>query len=321
MKKFPGFTLLLLSLYLISLLACTSDSESRLAEEKIKSENDLKALTLLRNNCFNCHNPDMGIPNRIAPPMFMVRNHYYYDSISMDDFVNNMIHFINNPTEENSIMPGAVRNFGLMPKQTFKEEDLKLIAAYIYENDLESDAWYAKWEVFNKNAAPSDMDLSFEDRGLNYANRTKSELGRNLLAAIKERGAAGAVDFCNTRAIALTDSMSQELHAVIRRVSDQPRNPDNAANPDEMAYILEQKNKLANGEKTTAKVFEQPGKMIGYYPIETNKMCLQCHGRKDVDIQASTLEKIRQYYPHDQATGYGENQLRGIFVVEMEKQE
>jgi cytochrome c553 len=59
--------------------------------------------------------------------------------------------------------------------------------------------------------------------------------------------------------------------------------------------------------------------MIGFYPIETNKMCLQCHGKPGTDIKVSTIEKIEKYYPMDKAKEYAENQLRGIFVVEMNK--
>ena len=67
------------------------------------------------------------------------------------------------------------------------------------------------------------------------------------------------------------------------------------------------------------KVSEINGKMVGYYPIVTNQMCLQCHGKAYKDINDATLNKINKLYPNDQATGYLENELRGIFVVEMNK--
>ena len=47
-------------------------------------------------------------------------------------------------------------------------------------------------------------------------------------------------------------------------------------------------------------------------------MCLQCHGSKGIDIAPETLKVIEEKYPNDQATGYTENQLRGIWVIELD---
>lgn len=315
-------SLILFSFAIIStllLMACTNQSDKNKQTKAKKEEANLQALTLLQNNCFSCHNPDMNVGKRVAPPMFMVRSHYFDTKIKREDFVNNIIKYASNPTVENSIMPGAVRNFGLMPKQSFKEEDLKIIAEYIYDNDLGSDEWYAKWDTFKKLKIPQVTNLSYEVMGLNYANGTKSQLGKNLLTAIKEFGPAGAVKFCNTRAIPLTDSMAKVYNVAIKRVSDKPRNPYNKANETELSYINELKNNLSNGKKLAPKVIEKDGKMIGYYAIETNKMCMQCHGNKDSDISPETYQVIKKLYPKDMAFNYGENQIRGIWVVEMLK--
>jgi hypothetical protein len=59
--------------------------------------------------------------------------------------------------------------------------------------------------------------------------------------------------------------------------------------------------------------------MIGYYPVLTNGMCLRCHGNPGRDIQAFTAALLRQEYSTDQATGYGVDELRGIFAVIMRK--
>lgn len=59
--------------------------------------------------------------------------------------------------------------------------------------------------------------------------------------------------------------------------------------------------------------------MIGYYPIETNDMCMKCHGTPEKQITSETLSKIKKLYPTDKAFGYSENEIRGIFVVEMNK--
>ncbi len=100
--------------------------------------------------CFTCHSPDYGSAPRLAPPMFKVREHYYRSDISKNEFVSKVTSYALNPTQGASIMPGAVRNFGLMPKSGFKEEDVSKIAAYIYDNDLSSEGWREERKKFQE---------------------------------------------------------------------------------------------------------------------------------------------------------------------------
>lgn len=289
----------------------TDDGLSETADEKI--------LSLMSTNCFVCHNPDMESDMRVAPPMFKVREHYYDGETSREEFINEIVAFALDPSEELSIMPGAVRNFGLMPKTPFNEKDLKLIAAYIYDNDLGSDEWYEKWEKFQKKSGNTLSSLNYLEFGRSIANQTKAELGKNLMAAVKKDGPAKAVDFCSTRAIPLTDSISVVLNTKVKRVTDKARNPKNVANADELAFIEQLKAAAAKGEKLSPKVSEVNGKMLGYYPIETNDMCLKCHGTPIKTIEPATLKAIKNKYPNDKAVGYKSNEIRGIFVVEMNK--
>ena len=312
-----------ISILFSGLLLSCSETGKQLEEDNLlainnQSVNEDKILSLLKTNCFNCHNPDMG-ESPVAPPLFKVRQHYYDEEITKEEFVAAIINFINNPTEENSIMPGAVRNFGLMPKMSFKEEDLQLIIEYLYDNDVSTDEWYAKWEEFKKSPASTQTDLSYEDLGRNIVNETKSNIGKNLMKAVKERGAAGAVEFCNTRAIPITDSMAVVLNTKVKRVSDKPRNPINTANSEEIAYIDGWRIAKANGEKYPPKITEIENKMVGYYPIEINQTCLKCHGIPEKQITTETLANIKKLYPNDKAKGYAEGNIRGIFVVEMDK--
>lgn len=319
MKK-TVITLIVFLLMVLFLSGCGGNAEEPICveHENIKV-NEHDVLKLLSQSCFTCHNPDLEIDNRVAPPLFKIREHYLDDETTQDEFVKSITHFINNPTEENSIMPGAVRNFGLMPKMTFKDEDIKLIAAYLFENDVASDEWYARWEAFNKIPKTDDEKLSFEDIGLKYAMGTKAILGKNLMNAIQTKGAEHAVEFCNIKAITLTDSMSIEFGSKIKRVSDKPRNSNNIANLEEIKFINELKERIAKGEKLTPKISEMDDKVLGYYAIETNKMCLQCHGVPNSEISPSTLAKIKLKYPNDQAINYKENEIRGIWVVEITK--
>lgn len=297
-----------------------SYSEPR-SNHSTKNPSD-KGLALMDANCFACHSPDApGNGKRIAPPMYKIREHYFQTGGDRETFMRKIISYVNNPTESNSIMPGAVRNFGVMPKLSYKEDDLREIAGYMYDQDLSSDEWYSKWKNYKatKAGTTGQTPASYEDIGRNAVNQTKSVLGKNLLAAIQEKGAAHALQFCNTRAIPLTDSMSLALNVKIRRVSDKPRNPQNRANAEETNFINELKLARSAGKALQPRVAEKNGKMIGYYAIETNAMCLQCHGTPGKNILPETMEAIRKNYPRDLATGYAENEIRGIFVVEMNK--
>jgi Protein of unknown function (DUF3365) len=166
----------------------------------------------------------------------------------------------------------------------------------------------------------SDSIYIYLERGQKYVTATQSVLAKNLLEAINKDGAPYALEFCNERAYPLTDSLARVYHAGIRRVTDKARNTANKANAMEMAHMALLQSNLAKGESPAPLVTEQNGKMTGYYPILTNAMCLQCHGKPNMDISKTTLDKIHALYPDDQATGYGANELRGLWVVEMDKQ-
>lgn len=113
--------------------------------------------------------------------------------------------------------------------------------------------------------------------------------------------------------------MAVALNAYVKRVSDKNRNPKNKANESELKYIKETKQRIANGQDPKPQLLTIADKQVGYYPIMTDQMCMQCHGQPKTEVLPATLAKINKLYPNDKATGYILNQLRGIWVVEMDK--
>jgi len=144
-------------------------------------------------------------------------------------------------------------------------------------------------------------------------------LGSSLQAALQGGGPVAAIGFCNEQALAITRTYEDTMRAEIKRVSDRPRNPGNAASDRELEYIRTTKAIMKSGEKPQAALREIDGRMVGYYPIATNGMCLQCHGNPGADIAPDTLAMLKSLYPRDKALGYGANELRGIWVISMEK--
>lgn len=311
-----SFTAIIVMLF--SVIAC-DDSDAKDSTDISKKDENRKALRIISTACFTCHSPEreMDHKGRTGPPIFKIRQHYMRDGITREKFVAEVSDFLRNPTEEKAKMRGAIRNFGLMPRMPLPEEDIRMIAEYLYDNDMTAEQWGKAGKMAMSTG--EDQSMNYEELGREYAMGTKAVLGKNLMGAIKAKGTPHAVDFCNTRALPLTDSMAKHYNVSIKRVSDKPRNPSNVANEAEIAFINVLHKRIANGEELGSKVSEIDGKMVGYYPIETNAMCLQCHGTPEKDIEKLTQNKIKEKYPKDKATGYGVNEIRGIWVVEMDK--
>ena len=149
------------------------------------------------------------------------------------------------------------------------------------------------------------------------ATKTQMVLGKNLMNAISTHGTEYAVSFCSTKAIHLTDSTGNSLNATVRRVSEKNRNPDNKANWNQRKYIEATKLAIEEGKTPNPRLIHLGNLKVGYYPILTNQMCMQCHGDPKTEISPETLSKINTLYPDDLATGYKPNELRGIWVVTM----
>lgn len=289
---------------------------------------------LMEVNCYVCHSPTAGHDSRIAPPMIAIKKHYLTDGISKAEFIKNIQSYVENPNEADSKMPGAVKRFGVMPKAQYPENTVEQIADYIYDYDIEQPEWFDDHfkeqggkghgkqngrGMQNRNkqqASVSDSTLTYEEMGLKYAMNTKAELGKNLMGTIQKKGTLAAVEFCNIKAYPLTDSMAVVNQAKIKRVSDKPRNPNNQANSSELVHITKFKKDVAAHLEPKPIIEETDETVQFYYPIVTNSMCLQCHGK---NVEPEVYKKITALYPKDKAIGYIENEVRGIWSISFDK--
>lgn len=165
-----------------------------------------------------------------------------------------------------------------------------------------------KGVISQENVAPKE--LTKEDFK-KIAEETKKDLVGNLTKQLTENGAEKALEFCNINAIPLTQKLEAENGVTIKRVSDKNRNPENSANETELKIIEQFKTQLAKKEELKATMEDG----VFYAPITTNAMCIQCHGTENKDIKPEVLANIKSLYPKDKATGYKENELRGLMVI------
>lgn len=305
-----------LVIVLVSFLFGCSSVEDK-TDVLTNQDTNKKGQELMESKCYACHNPSASMDARLAPPMIAVKKHYLEKFTSKDEFVSKIVDFASNPKEDKALLKGAVAKFKLMPNMNFEKADIKLIAEYIYDSKIAEPDWFAN-HMDNDPDEKLEGNAMYIKKGMDMALKTKKVLGKNLMGQINKNGTSQALTFCSEKAYPIIDSMSTELGAKIKRVTDLPRNPKNEASGDELKYILAMKNNIVKGEKPKPAMKEENGKMIGFYPIMTNQMCLQCHG-SEKEIKPDTWSKIKSIFPNDKAVGYSANQLRGIWVVEMEK--
>ena len=127
--------LLILPVLALSLFSCENESKEL---ESAQESSNLDGKELMENNCYSCHNTQ-GTDNMLAPPMQRVKDHYWDEETTKEEFVSAIVEWCKNPTEEESIMSGARRKFGLMPKQNFDPKEVEAIAGYLFDHDLDGE--------------------------------------------------------------------------------------------------------------------------------------------------------------------------------------
>ncbi|WP_445710042.1 c-type heme family protein [Flavobacterium sp.] len=316
------------SIGLFALLFFISCQKKNVPYEEITSLSEAyspqEAKDLMETHCYLCHSPSTKEnEGRIAPPMIAVKSRYLMDYNSKDDFVKAISNFVENPTNETAKMHGAVKKFGVMPKQVFPEKAVAQIANFMFDYQIDEPTWFKEhwqghgnddWTQPGKKVIVVEKQKSYDEIGLEYALATKKILGQNLMGTIQKKGTLEALVFCNSQAMPLTDSMSVKYNAIIKRVSDKNRNPNNKANAEELVYIEQFKKDLAAKIEPKPVVIDKGEKIQFYYPIPTNTMCLECHGKSE-NIKAEIRVKTLKLYPKDLAIGYGENEVRGIWSI------
>ncbi len=144
------------------------------------------------------------------------------------------------------------------------------------------------------------------------AESLRAQLLSALESAIAARGVVGAVDVCHSAAPALTAAATTTT-LTIGRTSARLRSPDNAPRL-WVRPLLDELSKARPEDRGPRTVALDDGALGVVLPIATGRPCLQCHG---VDVAPAVKAALAAHYPKDEATGFREGDLRGVFWVEV----
>ncbi len=147
-----------------------------------------------------------------------------------------------------------------------------------------------------------------------------SRLGGAMQKEMAANGPASAIKVCKDLAPAITSEISRKTGQRVTRVSLKTRNPligsPDAWEQKVLADFAVRAEKENPSTLEYAEIVTEPqGKYLRYMKaIPVQEICLKCHGTPDA-VVPQVKEQLRAEYPHDAATGYTVNQIRGAFSI------
>ncbi len=165
-----------------------------------------------------------------------------------------------------------------------------------------------QWHVVDLAALDHDQHEQLE-----RAAAAKDHLASTLMGALTEElevgGPAGAVDICRDMAPMISEHTAEETGVKIGRTSFRLRNPANQP----PAWAADLVKRHVEGPTTLVGPHGELGVLS---PIRVAEPCLACHG-DPVAMDPAVRQAIADGYPHDEAVGFSDGELRGWFWVEV----
>ncbi|MEZ5870844.1 MAG: hypothetical protein R3D32_03160 [Nitratireductor sp.] len=119
---------------MISMLVCGAAALGSPAKAEEAGE-------LFKERCGACHLGPERADDRVAPPIFAVKNHYSGRHSGEAAFVEAMTNHLVGKGE--ILMPGAVRRFGKMPDQELTLDEARQLAEFVFNEDFAEPEWFA----------------------------------------------------------------------------------------------------------------------------------------------------------------------------------
>jgi hypothetical protein len=163
---------------------------------------------------------------------------------------------------------------------------------------------------------PAFDSKAYKMKGMIIAKNTFKVFKGKIQKTAQKDGMPAVVDFCHNNAIKLTDSIGKAHNVLIKRTSHKLRNSQNKPDLDEEAVINEYLKNQKDGQPMEPVVLKDSEGYVHFYaPIKIQGACLQCHGNPGSQIHDDIYQLIKQKYPNDQAVGFKEGDLRGIWDI------
>lgn len=141
-----------------------------------------------------------------------------------------------------------------------------------------------------------------------------------LQGEILKSGHVGAISVCRDKAPQMAKALSEQTGWAIRRVSLKNRNPKAVPDAWEQAVLEDFERRLAAGEDPVkidkGELVTMDGQKVYRYmkALPTQELCLDCHGKLNM-LAPGVEARLKELYPDDKATGYGEQQIRGAITA------
>jgi hypothetical protein len=156
-----------------------------------------------------------------------------------------------------------------------------------------------------------------------YAAESRAAVGQfaktlqgELKQALQSGGPENAIEVCKDRAPKITAAVAAEKGVSLRRVTNKSRNPGSVPDAWEAMVLQDFEQRLAQGAKPDSleryEVVKDGNAQTFRYMkgLVVQEVCMLCHGSQET-IPDGVKAKLAAEYPHDKATGYQPNMLRG----------
>ncbi len=175
----------------------------------------------------------------------------------------------------------------------------------------------------SSDATLTDEEVEkYTEQGKEIAQASFKKLSSQLKSAMKAGGVQNAIGFCNAAALPITDSLSNEHNAIIKRTSLKLRNPQNFPDSLEakMLDMYQIMSRMRNPVMVPKILVKSESEIQFYAPIMiANETCLKCHGVIGKTMKADDYAIIKQYYPNDKAIDFKLGQFRGMWSITLKR--
>lgn len=161
-----------------------------------------------------------------------------------------------------------------------------------------------------------EQQARYTDEARATVGQLVQTLGGELKKDLKEVGPEGAITVCKEKAPKIAAGIAAEKGVQVRRVTFKNRNPKSVPDAWEAKVLQDFEQRLAKGAAPASleygEVVKDGDRQTFRYMkgLVIQEVCMTCHGTKET-IPAGVQAKLTAEYPHDQATGYLPNMLRG----------